>query len=436
MKKKMVLGVFDIGKTNKKFLLLDNQLDIIEKTIVQLPETIDEDLYPCEDELLLRDWMLSCYATVMNHKHYQLVGLNFSAYGATFIHLGIDGNAVCPIYNYLKPFDEKIQFSLYQKYGGKESFCLSTASPALGNLNSGLTLYWLKQQRPDIFKNVHVSLHLPEYCSYLFTGKLLSGLSSIGCHTHLWDFDHRAYHSWVREEGLLCKLAPISADENGFTEMYAPGRLLVGNGIHDSSAAVIPYLFSTSENFILLSTGTWCIAMNPFNTDSLTAEEMDRDVLKYLLPNGNAVRAARFFAGRVHDEMVTGLISVYNASPDFYKHIKFDEGYFLLAEETDQMDDGVHYYNQPGIAQAYHLFLYAFLKKLAASIKLAMGSSKIGFMIITGGFSNNHVFTEGLKYFFPTLRIMVSENEDASAMGAAMMISEKAFQGQELKALL
>jgi hypothetical protein len=30
----------------------------------------------------------------------------------------------------------------------------------------------------------------------------------------------------------------------------------------------------------------------------------------------------------------------------------------------------------------------------------------------------------------------VSENEDASAMGAAMMISEKAFQGQELKALL
>ena len=50
----------------------------------------------------------------------------------------------------------------------------------------------------------------------------------------------------------------------------------VGIGLHDSSAALIPYLVNFSMPFVLISTGTWCISMNPFSKTALTAEELQQ----------------------------------------------------------------------------------------------------------------------------------------------------------------
>ena len=52
-------------------------------------------------------------------------------------------------------------------------------------------------------------LHLPQYLSYLVTGKACSDITSIGCHTNLWDFEKKKYHEWVKKEGIDAILPPI-----------------------------------------------------------------------------------------------------------------------------------------------------------------------------------------------------------------------------------
>ena len=45
------------------------------------------------------------------------------------------------------------------------------------------------------------------------TGKASSDITSIGCHTQLWNFSQNGYHDWVFREGIMDKLPAIeSAD--------------------------------------------------------------------------------------------------------------------------------------------------------------------------------------------------------------------------------
>ena len=154
----------------------------------------------------------------------------------------------------------------------KKHSVLQTASPALGSLNSGLQLYRLKQEKPETFKKLQFALHLPQWLSFLLTGKYYSDLTSIGCHTALWDFGKQTYHAWVNQEELNGYLAPIENAGKTF-----PFEVCLGIPVKWVLAYMtvplhlIPYLVNFSMPFVLISTGTWCISMNPFNKTPLTA---------------------------------------------------------------------------------------------------------------------------------------------------------------------
>lgn len=419
-----VIAIFDLGKTNKKFVLYDEQLQPVYKNTLQLPETVDEDLFPCEDHMLLKDWMLSSFAEAVHLRKYKINGINFSAYGATLVHLDKDHQPIAPVYNYLKPYDKTLQQSLYENHGGTTRFCSETASPPLGHLNSGLTLYWLQQQQPDLFAQIQCSLHLPEFCSFLFSDDLHSGITSIGCHTHLWDFPQHDYHRWVTEEGLLQKLAPLRPSGHVILKQFNGSNLLVGMGLHDSSSALIPHLKRETEPFALLSTGTWCITLNPYNQEPLTADELESDCLCYMSYAGTPVKAARYFAGKIHEDMVDGLCKVYEKKPEYFYNMSFDEGLFLMAEEAHNLGDAVSYYNLPSAAQAYHHFMYSLINRLLPSIQLAIGNSEVRRVLVEGGFCRNKIFMTLLHRFLPNTDLLTSGDEEASALGAAMLMQD------------
>jgi sugar (pentulose or hexulose) kinase len=92
------------------------------------------------------------------------------------------------LYNYLKPYPESLQKQFYNTYGREAEFAFRTASPVLGSLNSGMQLYRIKYEKPELFKEIKYALHLPQYLSFLISGKVCSDITSIGCHTNLWDF--------------------------------------------------------------------------------------------------------------------------------------------------------------------------------------------------------------------------------------------------------
>jgi len=276
MRKEAVL-IFDIGKTNKKILLFDSRLRVIHEEETMFGEIPDDDGFNGEDIEMLERWMLEACHKYLKDERYILRGINFTTYGATLIYLDDQGDRLTPVYNYLKPMPGGVVEPLYNAYGGKAEFCRRTASPALGMLNSGFQALWLKQKKPEIFNRVKTVLHFPQYLSHLLTGITSSEHTSIGCHTGLWDFDRMNYHPWTRQLGdALPYPEPV---ETTYPSKLFDNTVPVGIGIHDSSSSLVPYLVYSQDEFILVSTGTWCISMNPFNTEQLTAEQLKKDCL-------------------------------------------------------------------------------------------------------------------------------------------------------------
>src|SRR5690606_6079108 len=94
---------------------------------------------------------------------------------------------------------------------------------------------------------------------------------------------------------------------------------------HDSSAALIPYLVSFPEPFVLISTGTWAISLNPFNETPLTKEELACDCLCYLQYKGNPVKASRLFAGHNHDVEVDRIAHHFQQDKEKLFKLEFDQ---------------------------------------------------------------------------------------------------------------
>ncbi|TFH22189.1 MAG: carbohydrate kinase, partial [Bacteroidia bacterium] len=267
-----VLLIFDVGKTNKKVLLFNRNLEVVHEEESIFEETTDDEGFPCDDAVLIESWISRTLHRYLASEDYQVKGINFATYGATLVYLGEEGKRLTPVYNYLKPIPDHILEDFYDAYGGVEEFSRQTASPLVGMLNSGLQLIWLKRTRPELFAKLRQVLHLPQYLAYLVHGRVVSEHTSIGCHTMMWDFDHMEYHPWLGEEGIsLPDPLPVSQT---FAVDLEGSMVKVGVGIHDSSSSLAPYILAAGKPFVLVSTGTWCINMNPFNDEALTLEEL------------------------------------------------------------------------------------------------------------------------------------------------------------------
>src|SRR6202012_5356978 len=251
MKPTPVIAVFDVGKTNKKLFLFDENYKIVYEKTARFTEITDEDGFPCENLENLKLSVFDSLNEVSKLKEFDIKAVNFSTYGASLVFVDEEGNPLTPLYNYLKPYSEELSRQLYHQYGGEDQFASETASPILGSLNSSLVLYRLKKEKPEIFNKVKYALHLPQYMSYLLSGRFCSEITSIGCHTALWDFNRNDYHEWLMQEGLLSKLAPILSSDIIIEAEFKGNKYKTGIGLHDSSAALIPYQVSFSEPFVL-----------------------------------------------------------------------------------------------------------------------------------------------------------------------------------------
>lgn len=433
MNKVLVILIFDIGKTNKKLLLLSQQYKILHEENVQLEETVDEDGFPCENIELLSNWVLSRYQHWIHSETYQISAVNFSAYGASFVLLDKDGKPCMPLYNYLKSFPDELHQSFYEQYGGEEKFALETASPVLGNLNAGLQLYRLSRQKPSDFKKIKYVLHLPQYISYLISKKMASDITSIGCHTALWDFTKNQYHDWVATENIAEKLQPIQPSDA--CTINAASNISVGVGLHDSSAALIPYLKTINEPFVLVSTGTWCISLNPYNEQPLTASELKKDCLFYFSYQGKKVKASRLFAGHEHDIQTKRLTAYFQVDEAFYQSMQFDQH---INEKLDSNISGeVNDFNPKHFIfssrnlqefstfrEAYHQLIFDLVSMQVRSIQLVIQNTNVKSIYVDGGFSVNDVYMNMLSNRLSAYRVYAATVPHASSMGAAVVMHE------------
>ncbi|HXB93940.1 MAG TPA: FGGY-family carbohydrate kinase, partial [Puia sp.] len=422
--------------------------------------TTDEEGEACEDVETLRNWVFKAIALLDDLNEFDIRAINFSAYGASFVHVGDDGVPVAPLYNYLKPFPDGLRKKFYDSYGGEVTFSMLTASPVLGSLNSGMQLYRIKEQQPELFAQIKYSLHLPQYLSFLCAGVACSDITSIGCHTNLWNFSQQHYHEWVYREGIIDKLAPVLPSTSVLPFEQPVGTILsripiAGIGLHDSSAAIIPYLQSFREPFILISTGTWCISMNPFNDSPLTVAELQKDCLCYLSYQGRPVKASRLFAGYEHEQQVKRMAAHFHTDAAVATTLPFDpECAALLRKSDGRKSDGRP--SQRGASgptekgaggpasatvvasafgrrdlnafdsfpQAYHCLMMDIMDQQIASTRLIMQDRgvPVNRIFVDGGFGKNQVYMHLLAAAFPEMEVFAASMPQATAIGAALAI--------------
>ncbi len=433
-----VTAIFDIGKTNKKFFLFDEQFNEVYRSYTRFEEKTDEDGFPCEDLGQLTGWMLQTFQEANAKAEFDIKRLNFSTYGASFVHLDKKGQVLSPLYNYLKPFPDDLLSSFFEQYGPAPKWATQTASPVMGMLNSGLQLYWLKNCRPGLFSKVHKSLHFPQYCAYLFSGQYFNEYTSLGCHTGLWNFKEKNYHKWIYKEDLDSLMPPIQPTTTAVDVKINNKLIKVGVGIHDSSAALLPYILANKEPFLLVSTGTWSITLNPFSKQILSQEELELDCLNYLQVNGQAVRAARLFLGNEYKIWITKLAGHFDMPYETHRKIQPDAALIQKTEKDKQKVFQWESIQMPGektvqkkqtdltqfssYEEAYHQLMKELVDEQVVSLQLAKGDNETSKIYIDGGFIDNKLFIQLLSNRLPQYELIITESPLGSALGAAMAV--------------
>ena len=210
----------------------------------------------------------------------------------------------------------------------------------------------------------------------------------------------------------------------------------VGIGLHDSSAALIPYLLANNEPFLLLSTGTWCISLNPFDHRPLTSAELAQDCLCYLQYTGKPVKASRLFSGYEHEEQVKRIAAHFNWQADELSQLKYDAALneclvnnFSQAVAPDNLTKGSGFEKRSLIEfadpkAAYHQLIIDLIHQQCRSTRLVLKEKQVKKLYVDGGFSNNDIYMHLLARKFPEVEVFAASVAQASAIGAAMVIAD------------
>jgi len=416
------------------------------------PEITDDDGFHSDDLAKVSEWVMGIFEQYTHHPVFEVTHCNISSYGASLVHIGHDDQWMQPFYNYLKPFPDHLKEAFQSRYGQLAGISAVTASPFLGMLNSGLQLYWLKYEKPDAFERVKMSLHLPQYFTHLLTGKAFADFTSVGCHTMLWDFQKQDYHQWVDQESVRKFFPALYAASHTFIFKGGQSQIKMGIGVHDSSAALMPYLATQQNPFLLLSTGTWNICFNPYNLEALTEKELSADCLCFLTPTGlgTPIKASRIFLGHEHDLQTAALAKFFNVPANHYQSIQFDEDIFdklsLAPENIDKVfypmgmegtgpipEKQLHHTDYSAFGdfnEAYHQLVRHLVKWQNQSIELIDPQKQVRNIIVVGGFTRNPLFLEMLKRMDGERGVYISDHPRASALGAAWLVAgESAYRG-------
>ena len=433
-----VTAVFDIGRTNKKFFLFDRKLKEVFRAYTIIEEIEDEDGFPCDNIFEITRWARKTLDQFLADEQYSIQAVNFSAYGASLVHVDKSGKPVAPIYSYLKPIPSDILSGFYAKHGDEWQLAKETSSPPLGMLNSGLQMYWLKHAKPKTFEKIKWSLHLPQYLSYLFTGLPVSDFTSIGCHTMLWDFSKKDYHQWVYDEEIDHLLAPIVETTTMVLKSHLGHRLRFGVGIHDSSSALLPYFIFANSPFLLISTGTWSISINPFSDAPLSQKNLQNDVLKFMQIDGRAIKASRLFLGNEYNLQTSKLRTHFRKKLKQLNQLKIDWGLIKKLRSNyqrkfvfetigieRQVSDQVGLENFDNFAEAYHQLMLELVELQINSSEMAMGKTTLQKIYIDGGFIDNEIYVKLLAQHFASHRVETARSGLGSALGAAIVIAKK-----------
>ncbi len=328
MKTPAHVAVIDIGKTNAKLALVDTS-DLSEISVATRPNTVlPGPPWPHFD--LEGHWQFLLSALAELHRAHGIDAISATTHGASCVLLNKDGELAAPMLDYEHPGPD----SLSAEYDAIRPPFAETGSPRLGmGLNLGAQLHWQFRTDPALKGRTKTILTYPQYWGFRLTGIAATDVTSLGCHTDLWNPYEARFSSLVDRLGIAEKIAPArpSTDVLGpilpaiSDRTGLPAQTPVHCGIHDSNASLLPHILGRRAPFSVVSTGTWVVSMSiggaPARLDPA------KDTLVNVNALGNPVPSARFMGGREFDTIVSGK---YAEPTDADIAITLREGLMLL----------------------------------------------------------------------------------------------------------
>ncbi len=300
------VAVIDIGKTNAKLALVD-LADLSEIAVVTRPnKVLPGPPWPHFD--LEGHWAFLLTALAAFHRDHGVDAISVTTHGASAVLLARDGGLAAPMLDYEHGGPDAVAAD----YDAIRPPFAETGAPRLGGgLNVGAQLFWQFQALPGLKERTHTILTYPQYWGFRLTGAAASDVSSLGCHTDLWNPSAGRLSSLVDRLGIRDKIAPAraSADVLGpilpevARQTGLPPGTPVHVGIHDSNASLLPHILARHAPFSVVSTGTWVIVM-AIGGAPVTLDPA-RDTLINVNALGQPVPSARFMGGREFD-LATG----------------------------------------------------------------------------------------------------------------------------------
>ncbi len=293
------VAVFDIGKTNAKVVVLDGETGD-EIAVVKTPNVVLGDgIYPHYNVEGLWSFALDALRSFAQAPGFDAISV--TTHGASAALLDAAGNLAMPVLDYEHEYPETTRAA----YARLRPAFEETYSPlqAMG-LNIGAQLHYQKTEFPDEFAKVASIVTYPQYWTARLTGVASNEVTSLGCHTDLWNPRHNRYSLLVDTLGIRELMAPIRSAFDALGMVLPEIAQVIGLGsqvpvycgIHDSNASLLPHLVDRTAPFAVVSTGTWVVNFGVGGDfDHLDPR---RDTLANVDAYGRAVPSSRFMGGR------------------------------------------------------------------------------------------------------------------------------------------
>ena len=454
------IAVLDVGKTNKKLSIYDDRLNRLDVSHIAIGTSRDDDL-DVENVAETEAWFLENLRQFA--RHYPIGIISVATHASTAVCLNADGSLALPVVAYTNEVAPSPYPDFFAEMGAAPDLQRRLATSEVHPLiNLGVLLFFLRHRFRDRWAAVRWILPYPQYFGFRLTGVATADITSIGSHTYLWDFNSWHWSHIIDRLDIADKLPPAPRYPHEVLGTLLPevakhtglsADVPVTVGIHDSNSSLLPYLIARDEDFILNSTGTWCVAMHPMSQVQFDDDELGKMIYFNISPMGTPVKTSILLAGlefEVYSELLARinpdrkpppfreqaysdllrtadsfiLPSVVSGSgqfPDARAAIVEDGRRTTLADIQADIHDRTRI---PALFRDYERAIAALNVSLALQTKVALQRVNIadgGIIYLEGGFRHNDAYIGLLASLFPNARLCLTDLDEATSYGAAII---------------
>lgn len=421
-----IVAVFDIGKTNVKLSAASDDGRVLE-TLSTPNKVKDGPPYRHHDLDELEAWLIDSLAALA--KRHDIGAIVTCAHGSGGVLVGGQGAAM-PMIDYEQPIPADVD-ACYRTIVGP--YRERASAIMLGAAHLARQMLWQEMHWPETFAAASAYLATPQYWAFRLSGVLSSEVTSLAAQSHLWaSADGRPAtlvesRGWQRLMPPMRRawetLGPLKPELARRCGLQATTRILCG--VHDSSANFYRYQAADLSDFMVISTGTWIVALTDrlgvdFDVE-LPGHSCNADVFGNPMP-GMLTMGGREFSA----------VAAKASGPASLQAVRRIVASGTFALPTFGSDDGLF----PGTAHRGRLqgplaededvrFTLAMVYSALLTAACIRDLPPAGTVVLDGNFVVDPLYGAAVAALLPERRVLVSRSTTGTATGAAMLAAHE-----------